>query len=124
MVQNQIIVIIQKFDNKQANLRHLRITKRETYVMFHQEQIIAQGENKVDRKDILTDYIKNEILHNNKVNLTEEQDLLSEGILDSLGILQLVSFIDQTFKIDVPDQDVVYENFHSIRALTDYLSQY
>jgi acyl carrier protein len=78
----------------------------------------------MDRKASLTQYIKQEIMRNDKAKLTEEEDLLSAGILDSLGILQLVAYIADTFGIEVPDQDVVYENFNSIKSLTDYLQQY
>lgn len=78
----------------------------------------------MDRKSLLTEYIKNEIMRNGKAELAEEDDLLSSGILDSLAILQLVAFIDETFGIEVPDQDVVYENFNSIKVLDDYLKQY
>lgn len=78
----------------------------------------------MDRKTILMDYIKNEIMRNRNARLTEDEDLLSSGILDSLAILQLVAFIDEQFGIEVPDQDVVYENFNSIQSLTGYLAQY
>jgi acyl carrier protein len=78
----------------------------------------------MDRKTILTEYIKDEIMRNSKAVLSDEEDLLSSGILDSLAILQLVAFIDETFGIEMPDQDVVYENFNSIKALESYLQQY
>ncbi len=77
----------------------------------------------MDRKSVLTDYIKKEILRNDRAKISDDQDLLSDGILDSLGILQLVAYISETFGIEIPDQDVVYENFHSITALDTYLSQ-
>jgi acyl carrier protein len=78
----------------------------------------------MDRKSALIEYIKNDIMRNSKANLAEDEDLLGSGILDSLAILQLVGFIDESFSIEVPDQDVIYENFNSIKALDDYLKQY
>lgn len=78
----------------------------------------------MDRKTILMDYIKNEIMRNRNARLAEDEDLLASGILDSLAILQLVAYIDEQFGIEVPDQDVVYENFNSIKSLIDYLAQY
>ena len=78
----------------------------------------------MDRKTALTEYIKKEIMRNPNAKLGDDQDLLATGVLDSLAILQLVAYISDTFGIDVPDQDVVYENFFSINALTTYLSQY
>jgi acyl carrier protein len=78
----------------------------------------------MDRQSILTDYIKNEIIRNRNAKLGLDEDLLSAGILDSLGILQLVAYIDKTFSIQIPDEDVVYDNFKSINSLTSYLQQY
>lgn len=78
----------------------------------------------MDRKPMITEYIKKEIVRNEKASISEDEDLLSSGVLDSLGILQLVAYIQDTFGIEVPDKDVVYENFHSIKSLNDYLMQY
>lgn len=78
----------------------------------------------MDRETMILDYIKKEIVRNEKAQISEQEDLLSEGILDSLGILQLVAYINDTFGIEIPDRDVVYENFHSVNALSTYLQQY
>jgi len=83
-----------------------------------------KGDNKMDRKTALADYIKKEIIRNSNANLDEHEDLLGAGILDSLGILQLVAFISDTFGIEVPDEDVVYENFSSLQSIVSYLEQY
>lgn len=78
----------------------------------------------MERKTMIMQYIKKEIMRNEKATISEQEDLLSEGILDSLGILQLVAYIDDTFGIEIPDRDVVYENFYSVDALNTYLQQY
>jgi acyl carrier protein len=78
----------------------------------------------MDRKTVLMDYIKNEIMRNRNAKLGEDEDLLSSGILDSLGILQLVAFIEKTFGIRIPDEDVVFDNFQSVSAMVDYLQRY
>lgn len=78
----------------------------------------------MDRKSLLTEYIKKEIMRNDKATLRADEDLLSAGILDSLGILQLVAYISDSFGIEVPDKDVVYENFNSIQSLDTYLQQF
>ena len=78
----------------------------------------------MDKNAILADYIKNELIRDHKAELDENEDLLGAGILDSLRILQLVAFIDNTFGIAIPDEDVEYDNFHSLRAIVDYLQKY
>jgi acyl carrier protein len=74
-------------------------------------------------KNILTEFIGQELLHGRAVPLTEETDLLNAGVIDSLGILRMVAFIEERVGIPVPDEDVVFENFQSIRALADYISR-
>lgn len=78
----------------------------------------------MDKKAVIADYIKNEIIRNRNAQLDENEDLLGAGILDSLGVLRLVAFIDSTFGIEVPDSDVIYENFHSVNAIVEYLQGY
>jgi acyl carrier protein len=77
----------------------------------------------MDRKTVLSEYIKNEIIRNSNAQLDENEDLLGAGILDSLSILKLVAFVEERFGIQVPDEDVVFDNFKSVSALEEYLSQ-
>ncbi|HID51856.1 MAG TPA: acyl carrier protein [Anaerolineae bacterium] len=78
----------------------------------------------MDREAVLLDYVKNELLRGRANGITVEDDLLGAGLIDSLGILQIVAFVDERFNIQIPDEDVVYENFNSVKALSDYLAQY
>jgi acyl carrier protein len=73
--------------------------------------------------DALLGFIKDKILHGRAVALDAEQDLLGAGIIDSLGILRLVAFIEEQFGVKVPDEDVVFENFQSVSAMTSYITQ-
>ena len=75
----------------------------------------------MDRKAAIAEYIKNEIMRNKNAKLDYDDDLLSAGILDSLAILQLVAYIEKALGIQVPDEDVVYDNFKSVNALVEYL---
>lgn len=72
-------------------------------------------------QSILAKFIEKELAKGRKSHIDYEEDLLSEGIIDSLGILQLVAFIEDKFGIHIEDEDVVLENFQSISALTNYL---
>lgn len=78
----------------------------------------------MNTSDILMDYIQQNLLKGRVTNLGKDDDLLDSGILNSLGILQLVAFIDERFGFQVPDEDVVYENFNSVQAITSYLAQH
>ena len=45
------------------------------------------------------------------------------GVLDSLGLLRLVLFVESTFNVNVPDDDVVPEHFATLDALTEYVAR-
>lgn len=53
--------------------------------------------------------------------LAESEPLLANGILDSLGVLELVSFLEAEFQITVIDDDLPPENFESLGRLTAFV---
>lgn len=75
----------------------------------------------MDTQQVLMEYVREDLLKGRKTEIKPGDDLLSAGILDSLGILQMVAFIEEHFGYQVPDEDVVFENFVSVEALTNYL---
>ncbi len=75
----------------------------------------------MDNIKVLTEYVEKELAKGRKTKILPDDDLLSEGIIDSLGILQLVGFIEENFNFQIADEDVVLENFLSISALNQFL---
>lgn len=71
----------------------------------------------------LIDFIQNELAIGRASTIKPDDDLLSAGIVDSLGILRLVVFVEEQFGIKIADEDVVIENFQSVAALTRYLEK-
>ncbi len=56
-------------------------------------------------------------------SLDADEDLLEQRIIDSLGILKLVGFIEKTHGIKVLDEDVVPENFQSLNSMANFIEQ-
>ncbi len=54
--------------------------------------------------------------------LADGQSLLAEGLIDSTGILELVSFIEAEFGIIVEDQEIVPENLDSVNQIAAYVA--
>ena len=44
-------------------------------------------------------------------------DPLAVGAVDSLGVEQLVEYIDEAFAVELADEEIVHENFESLSAL-------
>jgi acyl carrier protein len=73
-------------------------------------------------KEIVKDYVSRELADDGQgTDLKEEENLLTNGIMDSLGILKLVTFIEQKFDIHVPDEDVTVQNFRTLKDIANYL---
>jgi acyl carrier protein len=53
--------------------------------------------------------------------LGELDPLLQSGIIDSLGVLDVVTFIEEEFKVTVDDQDLTPENFQSISQIAAFV---
>ena len=56
-----------------------------------------------------------------KAGLGGDTPLLEGGIVDSLGILELVTFIEEEFASSVVDEELVPENFSSIDRLVAFI---
>ena len=76
----------------------------------------------MEYKNSLIQFIQDEFVRRRGGEIREDEDLLSSGLIDSLGILTLVSFMEEQFSIEIPSEDVVYENFHSIESMSLYLA--
>lgn len=51
------------------------------------------------------------------VDFCAEEDLIGEGILDSLDIVTLITEINSEFDVSIPAEEVVPENFASAEAI-------
>ena len=58
-----------------------------------------------------------------EVDFEVTEDLIDDGVLDSLDIVSLVSAIDTEFGITIPAEEIVPENFNSANALFDLITR-
>lgn len=68
------------------------------------------------------DYLLRELLSPD-VTLDRDQDLLSGGAIDSMGVLRLATFVGEEFRIEIQPADFVIENFRSVAAVADYVGR-
>ena len=74
--------------------------------------------------NILIGYIQERLLNGSKeVTVSPEADLLSSGLVDSIGMMQLIGFIENEFDFKVPPEDMIIENFLTIDAISSYIER-
>jgi acyl carrier protein len=75
-------------------------------------------------KEEIKDYILREILGNRaEMELSSKDDILSNGMIDSMGVMQLINFIENRSGIKIPPEDMVIENFMTIEAMENYIEK-
>jgi acyl carrier protein len=75
-----------------------------------------------DIKKKLKKYIKKQfLLEDDSINLGDDDSFLEKGIIDSTGVLELVNFIEETFKIKVEDEELVPDNLDSMNKLAHFV---
>ncbi|RMF42220.1 MAG: acyl carrier protein [Anaerolineae bacterium] len=68
-------------------------------------------------------YIAENILFEDTYPYPDETSFLEEGIVDSMNVLELVSFVEEHFGIPVADEDIVPENFDSVANMAAYVAR-
>jgi acyl carrier protein len=77
-----------------------------------------------DIRTQLREYIEQNFLYLRPgVELTDEDDLLEAGVIDSLGFVELVEEVQSRFSVTVQDVDITEENFGSIAAIARYVEE-
>lgn len=66
---------------------------------------------------------QNFLFSDNGLNLDDDASFLEEGIVDSTGVLELVMFVEETFNVEVADEDIVPDNFDSVNNLSAYIER-
>ena|SRR2546421_10322791 len=56
-----------------------------------------------------------------KRGVTNTEPLLESGILDSMGVLELVEFVESKFEIKITDDELLPENFGSVQQISDFV---
>jgi len=74
--------------------------------------------------DPIMEFIKNQLVREKTMkNIGRGDDLIESGIIDSLGILKLLEFLESKFSINIADEELIPENFESIESIESFISR-
>ena len=75
-------------------------------------------------KQSIRDFIETSfLLHEGREQIADEESLLDAGLIDSAGILELVSYLESEFGILVQDEEIVPENLDSVARIAAYVGR-
>jgi acyl carrier protein len=69
----------------------------------------------------LRQFIKENFLFGQDLALADHDSLLELGVIDSTGVLELVTFIEDRYQVSIEDEELVPENLDSIENLVRFI---
>lgn len=75
-----------------------------------------ENQNKVKIRKFLMQYIQDP-------NLKDEDDIFTSGYINSLFAMQLILFVEKTFRIKIENEDLQIDNFRTINALARLITE-
>ena len=76
-----------------------------------------------DVKQQLRSYLEENFVLSATRKLTDADSLLDSGAVDSTGFIELISFLEDNFRIQVRDEEMIPENLDSIDNLAAYIAR-
>jgi acyl carrier protein len=55
--------------------------------------------------------------------LSNDDSLLDQGIIDSMGVLELVTFLEDKYEIEIPDDELVPTNLDSVNRMVEFVQR-
>ena len=73
--------------------------------------------------DAVKEFIIENFLFGEEEQLELDTDFFDKGIIDSTGVIELVSFIEERFNISVADEELIPQNLSSLQRIDVFLNK-
>jgi acyl carrier protein len=80
------------------------------------------GEQAGTVKDQIREMVLEALLLKGVTAIADDESLLKNGVLDSLGMYRLIGFLEERFAVKIEDSEMVPENFESINQLDGFVT--
>ena len=71
--------------------------------------------------DVLA-FVRSNFMFDSGAPIENDQSLLGSGIVDSTGILELISFLESRYDIKFKDEELVADNFDTLRSISAFVT--
>jgi acyl carrier protein len=68
-------------------------------------------------RDELLTFVRDEIVADGAQSIDENEPLIERGLIDSIALLKITTFIEERTGLRVPDGEVIPENFESVAEM-------
>lgn len=79
-------------------------------------------ETQESAKDQIRQWVQETAQRKGLGTVTDDESLTVSGVIDSLAIFRLVSFLEDTFHVRVADEEIVNDNFKSVNDIDRFVA--
>ncbi len=77
-----------------------------------------------EMQQIVLDYVKREYLEDEDQEITPDTPLISGGIVDSFSMVSLKRFLENKYKISIPDEKATPEAFDTVNKICKLVKEF
>jgi len=70
----------------------------------------------------VSQFVSKTFLFDGEKKIDHSVSLLGTGVIDSTGVLELISFLESTYRLKFEDNELVADNFDSIEKIKNFMS--
>ncbi|MBN2090666.1 acyl carrier protein [candidate division KSB1 bacterium] len=73
--------------------------------------------------ETVRNFVVDTFLFGDGANLQDDTSFLENGIIDSTGILELITFLEETYQISIQDNELVPDNLDTLKKVEQFLTK-
>jgi acyl-coenzyme A synthetase/AMP-(fatty) acid ligase/acyl carrier protein len=101
-----------------------KMSRKDLQIAAQQELSEQSYPQDGDLKDTIKRYILTEILDDSgQTKVEDDTELLESGLMDSIGVVRLVAFLEDNSGVKVPNDEFIAENFSSLSAISNLVER-
>jgi len=75
------------------------------------------------KAEVKTYIVDNFLMGSGGEEIADDTSFLEQDLLDSTGVLELISFMEESYEITVDDEEMLPENLDSLNAIEAYVTK-
>lgn len=57
------------------------------------------------------------------LEISDQENIVMNGIVDSLGLIKIINFLEERFSLKIQDEDIIPEHFENIESISNLLER-
>ncbi|MBW1860917.1 MAG: acyl carrier protein [Deltaproteobacteria bacterium] len=74
-------------------------------------------------KEEIIEYIKDELLDDDEIEINENTSLFRDKVLDSMSLVGLIGFLEENYEIKILPMEIMFENLDTVSNIIGFIER-